>query len=146
MPDQMSLIVSDERVVLGEDQLAEAVSGWARYTEGVRGILPRPYDLLHNHEAALAADAVSAGAHLDTLSLTSLQQAFCKGMIELTTSGLADNVSHLDMLRLYMLGGADFANFGILRSMQGLNGFDIVERHEVISSWYERMQEHSGVY
>ena len=42
--------------------------------------------------------------------------------------------------------GADFANFGILRSMQGLNGFDIVESHEVISSWYARMQEHSGVY
>ena len=42
--------------------------------------------------------------------------------------------------------GADFANFGILRSMQGLNGFDIVERHEVVSSWYARMQEHSGVY
>ena len=40
----------------------------------------------------------------------------------------------------------DFANFGILRSMQGLNGFDIVERHDVVSSWYARMQEHSGVY
>ena len=42
--------------------------------------------------------------------------------------------------------GADFANFGILRSMQGLNGFDIVEGHKVVSSWYARMQEHSGVY
>ena len=42
--------------------------------------------------------------------------------------------------------GADFANFGILRSMQGLNGFDIVEKHEVVSSWYTRMQERSGVY
>ena len=42
--------------------------------------------------------------------------------------------------------GADFANFGILRSMQGLNGFDIVESHEIISRWYARMQEHSGVY
>jgi hypothetical protein len=42
--------------------------------------------------------------------------------------------------------GADYANFGILRSMQGLNGFDIVENHQVISGWYGRMQEHSGVY
>ena len=42
--------------------------------------------------------------------------------------------------------GAAFANFGILRSMQGLNGFDIVERHEVVSRWYASMQEHSGVY
>ncbi len=42
--------------------------------------------------------------------------------------------------------GADYANFGILRSMQGLNGFDIVENHQVVSGWYGRMQEHSGVY
>ena len=41
--------------------------------------------------------------------------------------------------------GADFANFGILRSMQGLNGFDIVEKHNVVSGWYSRMREHSGV-
>ena len=42
--------------------------------------------------------------------------------------------------------GADFANFGILRSMQGLNGFDIVEDHHVVSGWYARMQQNSGVY
>ena len=42
--------------------------------------------------------------------------------------------------------GADFANFGILRSMQGLNGFDIVEGHHVVSGWYDRMQQHSGVF
>ena len=42
--------------------------------------------------------------------------------------------------------GADFANFGILRSMQGLNGFDIVESHNVVSGWYTRMQQHSGVF
>ena len=36
--------------------------------------------------------------------------------------------------------GADFANYGILRSMQGLNGFDIVEKHSVIWPWYSRMQ------
>ena len=42
--------------------------------------------------------------------------------------------------------GADFANFGILRSMQDLNGFDIVESHNVVSGWYTRMQQHSGVF
>jgi microsomal prostaglandin-E synthase 2 len=41
--------------------------------------------------------------------------------------------------------GADFANFGILRSMQGLNGFEIVESHPIVSGWYTRMREHSGV-
>ncbi len=41
--------------------------------------------------------------------------------------------------------GADYANFGILRSMQGLNGFDIVESHQVVSGWYSRMRAHSDV-
>ena len=41
--------------------------------------------------------------------------------------------------------GADFANYGILRSMQGLNGFDLVEGHAVISDWYGLMQHKSGV-
>ncbi len=42
--------------------------------------------------------------------------------------------------------GADFANFGILRSMQGLNGFDIIENHQTVSGWYSRMQNNSGVF
>ncbi len=41
--------------------------------------------------------------------------------------------------------GADFANYGILRSMQGLNGFDIVESHETVWAWYNRLQMFSGV-
>ena len=41
--------------------------------------------------------------------------------------------------------GADFANYGILRSMQGLNGFDIVENHNIIWPWYNRMQVLSNI-
>ena len=41
--------------------------------------------------------------------------------------------------------GADFANYGILRSMQGLDGFDILEAHPDAFSWYNRMQLFSGV-
>jgi microsomal prostaglandin-E synthase 2 len=41
--------------------------------------------------------------------------------------------------------GADYANYGILRSMQGLNGFDIVENHQIIWPWYSRMQLHSSL-
>ena len=41
--------------------------------------------------------------------------------------------------------GADFANYGILMSMQGLNGFDLVEKHHVIWPWYGRMQLLSNV-
>ena len=41
--------------------------------------------------------------------------------------------------------GADFANYGILRSMQGLYGFDILESHDLVQPWYERMQKLSGI-
>ncbi len=111
VPEQMFLLANGERKALGAEQLNEAVSGWMRYTEAVRSIVPRPYDLLHNREAALAADAVSAGAHTDSLGLTPLQHAFCTGMIELISSGTADAISYLDVLRLYMVGGSEFSNF-----------------------------------
>ena len=41
--------------------------------------------------------------------------------------------------------GADFANFGILRSMEGLYGFDIVEGHSKVWPWYQRMKISSGI-
>ncbi len=41
--------------------------------------------------------------------------------------------------------GADFANYGILRSMQGLEGFDILEDHSEGFGWYNRMQLISGI-
>ena len=41
--------------------------------------------------------------------------------------------------------GADYANFGILRSMEGLYGFDIVESHPTVWPWYTRMKSTSGI-
>ena len=41
--------------------------------------------------------------------------------------------------------GGDFSNYGILRSMQGLRGFDIVEGHSVVGAWYARMQSTTGL-
>jgi microsomal prostaglandin-E synthase 2 len=41
--------------------------------------------------------------------------------------------------------GADFANYGILRSMQGLYGFDILENHDLVQPWYARMQKLSKI-
>jgi monoamine oxidase len=111
LPDQMVLLTGGSRLSLSEQQIVDAATGWNTYTAGVRSIVPRPFDLLHNEPSALAADAISAQEHLETLHLPPLQHAFCKGMIELTCSGAADAVSHLEMLRFYMLAGADFANF-----------------------------------
>jgi|TARA_B110000116_G_C16798683_1_gene568656 microsomal prostaglandin-E synthase 2 len=41
--------------------------------------------------------------------------------------------------------GADFANYGILRSMQGLRGWNIVESHAKAGPWFARMQTTTGV-
>ncbi len=41
--------------------------------------------------------------------------------------------------------GADHANYGMLRSMQGLRGFDIVQSHDDIGPWYGRMQTVCGL-
>ena len=41
--------------------------------------------------------------------------------------------------------GADYANYGILRSMEGLHGFDILENHDLVQPWYIRMQKLSGI-
>ena len=109
--DQMFLLANGDHIAMGADQLNEAVTGWMQYTEAVRSIVPRAYDLLHNREAALAADAISASGHMDSLRLTPLQHAFCTGMIELISSGTADAISYLEVLRLYMVGGSEFSNF-----------------------------------
>ena len=111
VPEQMFLFANGERIGLGEAQLNEAVSGWMQYTEAVRTTVPRPYDLLHNREAALAADAISASAHMDSLRLSPLQRAFCTGLIELICSSTTDTISHLEVLRLYMVGGSEISNF-----------------------------------
>jgi monoamine oxidase len=111
VPDEMILLLDGKRVVLSEEQLEAVVVGWMQFTEAVRIIVPRPYDLLHNTEAALAADQVSALAHLESISLSPIEHAFCKGVLELVASGPADSVSYLDILRFYMLGGSEFSNF-----------------------------------
>lgn len=41
--------------------------------------------------------------------------------------------------------GADHANYGILRAMQGFRGFDIVQEHDAIWPWYQRMQSVCGM-
>lgn len=111
VPDEMILILNGERIVLDETKLEEVVLGWMLFTESVRSVVPRPYELLHNREEALVADRISALAHLDSLPLSPLARAFTRGVVELVASGPADSVSYLDILRFYMLGGSEFSNF-----------------------------------
>ncbi len=41
--------------------------------------------------------------------------------------------------------GADWANYGILRAMKGLNGHELVTTHSVVGPWFERMRVECGL-
>ncbi len=112
VPDVMYFILeSGERISLTEEQLMEAVVGWDIYTAAAREIMPRPYDILHNKNAALAAEKVDALAHLNSLELTPVQRAFNLGMIETIVHNSAQQGSYLEVLRFHLLGGGYLPTF-----------------------------------
>ena len=112
VPDVMHMLMQDgKRITFTEEQLGEAVVGWDIYTAAARQMVPRPYDLLYNRDAALAADKITALEHLDTLDLTPLQYAFNKGFIELIAHNSASAISYIEVIRFYTLGGASFLTF-----------------------------------
>ena len=110
--DVMQAIMPDgTRSTLTEDQILEVVLGWEAYCEKAREILPRPYELLHNRDAALKAEKISATDHLRSLDLTPLQNTFNEAMIAVIVSNHANEMSYLEVLRLHLLGGGYFPTF-----------------------------------
>lgn len=106
IPDVMyQVLESGQRLTLTEAQTIEAFAGWNKYIGDARSIIPRPYDILYNKKAALKAQSVSSLDHLNTLKLTPLQRAFNLGMIETMCHSTADQLSHIEILRLHLLGG-----------------------------------------
>jgi monoamine oxidase len=97
-----------KRFELTMDQAAEVAVGWDTYCARGRDILPRPYDLLYNHDAALVAEKLGAMDHLKSLELTPLQHAFNEAMISLFVSNDAKEMSYLEMLRFHQLAGGSF--------------------------------------
>ncbi len=82
--------------------------GWDSYCDKGREILPRPYDLLHNREAALAAEKIGAMDHLNSLEMTPLQHIFNESMISLFVNSNARDMCYLEMLRFHQLSGGSF--------------------------------------
>ncbi|NIB38038.1 FAD-dependent oxidoreductase [Pseudomaricurvus alkylphenolicus] len=112
VPDVMHVILENgKRLTLAEDDLVEAAMGWEAYVADARKIIPRPYDILHNREEALRAEKINALAHLDNLKLTPLQRAFNRGFIEAIAHNVAESVSYLEVLRLYLIGGGCLPTF-----------------------------------
>lgn len=112
VPDVMTVVMpGGARLNLTLEQLTECAMGWEAYCARGREILPRPYDLLHNREAALQAEKVGAMDHLKSLGLTPLQDVFVEAMISLIVSSDAAQMSYLEVLRFHLLGGGYFPTF-----------------------------------
>ena len=112
VPDVMYLRMADgERLAFTDAELIEAVSGWELFAGSAREVVPRPYELLYNRNAVLAADGISALEYLQGLELTPLQYAFNRGFIELMANNDASAISYAEVLRYYALGSAYFPTF-----------------------------------
>lgn len=112
LPDVMHMILEDgKRVTLTEEQVGEAAAGWDTYVADARELIPRPYDILYNKEAALKAEKINALAHLDSLELSALQRAFIRGFIETIAHSGAETLSYLEVLRFHLLGGGCLPTF-----------------------------------
>ena len=110
--DVMTVVMRNgERFNLTLEQVTECVLAWETYCARGREILPRPYDLLHNRDAALRADKTGAMDHLKSLDLTPLQEEFVEAMISVVVNNDAKEMSYLEVLRFHLLGGGCFPTF-----------------------------------
>jgi pseudooxynicotine dehydrogenase len=104
----VAVLRDDRRFEMTMEQVGEVALGWDTFCAMGRNILPRPYDLLHNNEAALEAEKIGAMEHLYSLKMTSLQHAFNEAMISLFVNGDAQQMSYLEVLRFHQLSGGSF--------------------------------------
>jgi monoamine oxidase len=111
-----------KRFELTLEQAGEVGLGWDTYCAMGREILPRPYDLLHNRDAALAAEKIGAMDHLNSLEMTPLQLAFNEAMISLFVNGDAHDMSYLEVLRFHQLAGGSFPMLMDATSRFQING------------------------
>ena len=107
--EDMRLLMPDGQLLqLSLAQVEELAIGWQTYCARGRELLPRPYDLLHNHDAVIQADKVGALEHLATLELTPLQHTFIETLVSVFANNHAGEMAYLEVLRFHILGGDYF--------------------------------------
>ncbi|MXW01705.1 MAG: FAD-dependent oxidoreductase [Holophagales bacterium] len=99
------LIADGERIRLTEARYAETYEAWRLYHAEARWIVPRAWDILHNREAALAADRISATDHIERLELSSLQRSYLRAVIAIMANGQPETMSYLELMRWHLAGG-----------------------------------------
>ncbi|MEZ5568870.1 MAG: FAD-dependent oxidoreductase [Halioglobus sp.] len=111
VPDMMTLTSGGSRQELSREQVLEVVTAWQGFTDAGREIMPRNWDILHNRDAALEADAVSVSAKLKSTDLSSFQKDFIKAIVATMANNNPDHMSYLEMLRWHQCGGGYFPTF-----------------------------------
>ena len=102
----VTYIVKDgKRRALTEADSFEILMAWQTYHGAARQIVPRAWDILHNREAALAADRLNAMQHLQSLELSELQRDYLRAYISLLANGHPETMSYLEVMRWHLAGG-----------------------------------------
>ena len=109
--EQIFLVENGKRVQLTAEQMFEFTMGWQTYMHAAREVMPRPWDILYNREAAMAMDQLNAIAHLDQLGLTPLQTSLIKSTIRSIAHNSVDSISYLEVMRWHLCGGGFFPTF-----------------------------------
>lgn len=111
VPDSIALTTNGKRQQLSAEQMGDAVVGWQAFTDAGREIMPRNWDILHNREAALAADAISVADKLKTAELSDFQKQFIAAVVATMAHNDPGAMSYLEMLRWHQCGGGYFPTF-----------------------------------
>jgi monoamine oxidase len=110
-PDHVYLRIGEETHELGLEEILSVIQAFDAYVADGRNIIERPFDIKHQWEQALAADAISAKDRLDQLDLTDIQRVAMDGIIGSTAHNSSENMSYLESLRWFGIPGFSYLPF-----------------------------------
>ena len=111
VPDVIAMSIDGKYTELTLEQVNEAIGGWQSFTDPGREILPRNWDILHNSQAALEADKISAAEQIEKMKSTPLQKNFNRSLVAALAHNTPEAISYLEVLRWHQCGGGYFPTF-----------------------------------
>jgi len=112
--------VDDQAVTLDLEQYYAIVGAFVAYFEETYATIPRAFDLLHNRDAALVADSISAIEKLNALELGPVEHTAWEGILGSMAHNTPDQMSFLEAMRWNRIPGGDIQNF-----------FDAITRYKI---------------
>lgn len=97
--------------ILSMEEFIDLIGAAEKYISKCKEAIPRPYDLLFNSEAALAADSLSAVDRINQLEGVSVtSKRMLNGLFGAVAGGRAHSISYFEALRVAVSSGATFLN------------------------------------